>query len=473
LKSRAIIFTSYLTQEWIANSLALRKKLECAGVSADIIDVSSFSFPRRTDFVVTGIARIEGLEILRRGRKSGQKRDLDLNELEIAAEQSMMSLLRQESFGFLGLDKTYAKQMMTERAVGLWDELWARQDQFSYVDSVYVPNGRFPHEKVLASFFKNFPVSLKYWEMSGDHDGYFIDEAETHLWSRHRKKIDAYVSENINDQEKLDWAEGWIEARQSGAKNPFAKLWRSTHEDLGTQLPRQMVVFFSSSSDELGAIPVEEMKELGHQHQALEILAQCLVSSNLSLVIRIHPNLLNKPFSQFFREFRSFRKLTERFRHVTLIPPWSNVNSYDLAMRADLIAVHGSTMGVEAAALGKRVLTTQRTAYSPVVGVLEVLKPNDIPKIHLSQNSMDKRRALLYLEYMFRHRVNKVPQDHHASITPRLNKYRRVWLILRDDPIDAIFAFWFNNRWKLTSKLIHLYVRLLPIISRLGNRGPR
>jgi fructose-specific component phosphotransferase system IIB-like protein len=75
------------------------------------------------------------------------------------------------------------------------------------------------------------------------------------------------------------------------------------------------------------------------------------------LVIRLHPSLQNKPES----DLRYWDPLDGR--NVVVVRPESEVDSYALAESADLVITYGSTMGVEAAFLGKPVLSLCDTEY--------------------------------------------------------------------------------------------------------------
>jgi hypothetical protein len=462
---QAVIFVPHCTGEWLEAALDLHSKLEAANLTVRIFDLSSFSFPRRIDIDSKHILRIHPVfESLSRPGRADKKvldKSINLEDLDSTCEQAIKSLSRMEDPAKYSPVLHFTRKLMVSRAIALWQALWANFSTFRLMEAVYIPNGRFPVDKVLIQFFEQMEVDLKFWEMNASHTGYFITDWQIHDWTKSKPSVLQYVESHLGDDEKATWAVRWIEERQAKSSNPFAKFWASNSElEMKNLEPdEKLAVFYTSSSDELGAVPAREVVQLSHQHSAVRILAQALLSTKYRLVIRIHPNLANKPLAQFFRELRAYRKIAKDFEHVRLIPPWSKINSYELLRRAEFVLVHGSTIGIEASALGKSVITTQRTAYSEITDVVEILSSHDLPKLLLGQAPVDSRKALIYIEYINRHRI--IVPRYRAELRNSSNKKLITGLkILIRNPLDSIFAIWFNYKWICTSLVIKLITGL-------------
>lgn len=459
-----IIFLPFLTDEWIKNANNLHSRLTKAGKFCRIIEVSDFSFPKRIDIdkreIFEAHPHIETLEKSRRFDLGNLKLELDIEELSQSCQQSLKSLSRFENPPRFSPMLYLSRKIMFRRAMKLWHLLCSSKGDLDQKNAVLIPNGRFPVDVVLASFFRQIGARTMFWEMDASHTGYFVSDWEIHRWSKATKSVGHYISKNLDDVEKADWSKAWLSSRQWVTSNPFSEYWSTDRSRpiIESKSAEKLAVFFSSSSDELGAIPANELAELCPQHLAARLQAQWLESNNFRLVIRIHPNLLNKPIRQFVREFQAFKGIARDFKNVQIIPPWASTNSYDLLTQADLVLVHGSTIGLEASALGKRVITTQRTAYSQVIDVIEILEPKDYVKLKLESKECDPRKALAYIEYLHRHKVIRSIADKEFQHLKDLSLSARMRILFRD-PLDTLAAIWFNFQWRGTKLLLNFWLK--------------
>lgn len=459
-----IIFVPFFTDEWIKNANNLHARLTKAGKFCRIIEVSDFTFPKRVDIdkrkVVEAYPHIETLEKSRHFDLRNLELELDVQELSRSCQQSLKSLSRFENPPQFSPILYLSSKIMFRRAMKLWHFLSSSKGDWNQKSTVFIPNGRFPVDVVLASFFRQIGARTMFWEMNPSHTGYFLSNWEIHRWSKVTETVGQHISKNLGDVEKADWSRAWLSSRQWVTSNPFSEYWSTDRSRplVKSNNKEKLAVFFSSSSDELGAIPANELAELCPQHLAARLQAKWLESNNFRLVIRIHPNLLNKPIRQFVREFRAFKGIARDFKNVQIIQPWSSTNSYDLLKQADLVLVHGSTIGLEASALGKRVITTQRTAYSQVIDVIEILQPEDYLKLKLDSMECDPRKALAYIEYLHRHIVIHSIADKEFRLVQDLSLNDRLKILLRD-PFDTVAAIWFNFQWRGTKLLLNFWLK--------------
>lgn len=138
---------------------------------------------------------------------------------------------------------------------------------------------------------------------------------------------------------------------------------------------RKNVVFFTSTESEwLGVPEITENRPFLTQLEALLWLNKTL-PSNCDLYVRIHPggSKETESIQQDISEIRSNRFHLIRFD--------ANVDSYTLAKRADLIITFGSTISVEAAWLGAKVITLGPAAYSEFGVGHTVYKISELKKL--------------------------------------------------------------------------------------------
>jgi len=462
---QAIIFLPFFTREWLGAAFDLHSNLERNHVSARLVDISHFSLPRRAD-VETKLTmrRYPFLERLSAPSETKNQIDEKLREnLAHVCELAMKSLTRMEHPTILSPVNYLTRKIMLSRCLKLWRALRANLEGLGSVDTVYIPNGRFPVDKVLTQFFNDEGVVTKFWEMDQGHTGYFVSDWEIHERSKIQPLLRSQVEDFLEDDGVAHWALEWLKNRESKNNNPFASHWSSDHQQNSpdSRLQGQLAVFFTSSSDELGATPESEIVELDKQHSAVRRLAEAFVTTKHRFWIRVHPNLNNKPLSQFFSEMRAYKKIAKDFTHVQIIPPWSRINSYELVRKADIVLVHGSTIGLEASALGKPVVTTQRTPYSEIIDIREVLSDSDLPKLHLQRELIDSRRALAYIEYTNRSRIifSRPIEEFRRSSNKTVLAGVKIFL---ESPLDAILSFWFNYKWVATKILVNGGLKHLP-----------
>jgi hypothetical protein len=297
---------------------------------------------------------------------------------------------------------------------------------------------------------KRLAKNVSYWELWGQ-DKYFALPHPVHAWSEQESTLASYVSLNKNNELKLNWAREWLRNRDNQEFNSFAHRWRARRATVegGLQQNAPLLAVFPSSSDEVGSISQAELSELGNQSNSMERVIGHFCKLGFQVKVRLHPNLLTKPLREYRREIKRFKKIARENDGVLILKPDSKTNSYGLIEEADLVYVHGSSIGAEASAMGKRVFTSQRTAFSTVTDVVELISPADFSIVEVSSKEPDSRKALIYLEWTHRHRIKSVPADlrvthrHKLSIDSLLAKLSigvfdfvvALWILLRSTPV--------------------------------------
>ena len=120
------------------------------------------------------------------------------------------------------------------------------------------------------------------------------------------------------------------------------------------------IVIFNSSEDEYFSISKEYDESVLYptQYDALyDLFERYKNEKNIHFYLRIHPNLKDV-------NFKSTILLNNlKYNNVTLIPPSSPVSSYKLMEIAETVIVFNSTMGLESAYWGKKVIALNHSFY--------------------------------------------------------------------------------------------------------------
>lgn len=439
----AIVFLSFITPEWLGAAEALRLELLTAGKKVLIVDASAFTFPRRVSTrAPSNIIKVKFHHSFNSTKITYQ------NVIADAVWNAVKSLARETE---LSKDKFLFRFMaarIESRALSLIQSIEEISmglggEKFS---QVFIPNGRFPNETLLTHLASSIAKSTSYWELWGPNE-YFVTPHPVHAWSSQASILSDYIGSNLGDKSKLAWTQGWLAKRSSVQNNSFAKFWSAGSEVGNPTQTGPSLAVFPSSSDEVGSIDKAELHELDNQSVSMRKVISRAHQIGYNVTVRLHPNLLTKPRREFSRELKVFSRIAKDFPGVQVLKPDSRVNSYKLIAESDIVYVHGSSIGVEASALGKPVLSSQRSAYSPVTDVIELLSDSDLSVLELTPPLPDRRKSLLYLEWIHRHRIRYVPPNlQHARSAPGL--MGRAQVFFSAGVLDAIFTLWLLLRWK-------------------------
>jgi hypothetical protein len=160
-----------------------------------------------------------------------------------------------------------------------------------------------------------------------------------------------------------------------------------------------VISFFHSSEDELFVSDLAD-SSWSSQFEVIKCLIEiCNTHPGYLLVVRLHPNLLNKSE----RELRKWNHFARSFTalNIRFLMPSDAVNSYSLVGESDFVVTSGSTIGVEAVHMRKPSLLCG-LAFHQDMGMLEIVGNPESLKLSLSKHypsSILELRAELSLKY--------------------------------------------------------------------------
>ena len=160
-----------------------------------------------------------------------------------------------------------------------------------------------------------------------------------------------YLESNKNENLKRKIGEYWFKSRLGSKIVDATGVFNFEKNliDLDDQFGSKYIIFYTSSEDEMGGVK-EFYENCAYQNQfeAIKSIASNL-PKGVRLVVRTHPRLagINSKYEIAVKEYCLNND------DIIFYSAESKINSYDLLNFADIVITFGSTMGIEAAYLGK------------------------------------------------------------------------------------------------------------------------
>jgi len=291
----------------------------------------------------------------------------------------------------------------------LWPRKWVEQSAKSFmwvfdqttkliqeqgVTALVLYNGRFTHDQAAAAAAKSLGVTVLYYDAGGLDTGFDLTTGSTHDWEHLQLRMKA-MAESWEKDAVLELGTQWFLNRQSHTEagiQLFVGLQQ--HGNTG-ELPEaeKLIVFFSSSGDEIAELDLNWDRFFNSQQNALKVLSTvCQESLQTKLVVRTHPHMRIKPK----QDLADWVKAVDSANVDLHIGPESTVDSYELMRKADVVVTYGSTSGVEAAFIGKPVIVMGPSAYNKLGCALEVFTTDQLEAAIANPPEPNSAAALPY-----------------------------------------------------------------------------
>lgn len=176
-----------------------------------------------------------------------------------------------------------------------------------------------------------------------------------------QKINDLWKSSPLSDEKKTEIATSFYTKRREG-KYDLDTVYISAQKQgvlpEGFDPNQRNIAIFNSSEDEFSAVGGEwDDTIFTSQYEAIDYILQ-RSSPDIHYYLRIHPHLKGVKYKAHM-ELYSLSK----YPNLTIIPPESEVSTYDLMDACEKVVVFGSTMGVESAFWGKPSVLLRRSMY--------------------------------------------------------------------------------------------------------------
>jgi len=341
----------------------------------------------------------------------------------------------------LGVFEAYLKKRLTSQSQRIFSLTTQLIKEFS-ASKVFILNGRFAAEHATYLAAQREDTKTVFYEASAAHRRHYVTDYRIHDRITSQSRVPG-VTSSLQDSELQAYSND-VSARNKGV-NLFGSLWAESRDTW--KGPRDSLALFATSSqDEMASLDLTwNEASWESQFQAFLAVWGKLKSKNLTPVLRIHPNLLNKSPISAHREIKEIRRFESENPEFYIIWPASDVSTYDLISYSDVVVVESSTVGVEASAEGVPVICTNSCAYDIAADVVTVHGPEDLGKIDAMPKNPDPRGAQRFIafEEMIREPISSNEFGVAVSNLSKIN------LLIPSIIEGSIYSLVFELRWKI------------------------
>lgn len=240
-------------------------------------------------------------------------------------------------------------------------------------------NGRFLHDRAVAAAAQRLRIPLLNYDLGGNQTNFDLTIDDTHDWEAlQRRMLSLY--ERWDPAERDALGSSWFLERTQHIDPTNARFVEAQKIGSMIELPKdkKIVVYFSSSGDEIIELDLNWDAYFGGQENALRLLSKiCSEDPNIFLVVRSHPHKRHKPTN----DVKEWLAAVEEANPDIHLDPHSDVDSYALMRRADVVVTYGSTSGIEAAFAGKPVAVMGPSAYNILGAASSVTNEDELRSV--------------------------------------------------------------------------------------------
>lgn len=329
-----------------------------------------------------------------------------------------------------------------QRLIDCFDRL----DISSLVSALVVFNGRYPVAWTAREYFLKAGNAIFYHERGATIYQYQLVDHMPHdyyAWMRGYNELDRIGTERYKNYMLLaqQWLSNKLSKNDQQTINFGVNSVRGLADSLFNATSPATITYFTVSFDEWSSLPVNiyPRSTWSDEFSSLQALLSVInIYRNIRLIIRVHPNNLNKdPMDQ------SRIHNLHLPPNATLIPANSQIDSYELLSKSSAIFTYGSSIGYEAAYLGLPVYTFGRCLYEKLDGIIPLKTYRDLAKVvqsvasrplsHSSERSKPEASSNFY-HYAFMRQQASLP---FAFYSPS-NMYSGSFLGLKNPYIDLL-----------------------------------
>ena len=291
------------------------------------------------------------------------------------------------------------------------------------ITSVVVYNGRFLHDRAAAAAAQQKAIPILSYDTGGSDTDFDLTVDETHDWSKLQSRM-LSMYDNWDPSTRDHIGTTWFTDRQQHLDSANQAYTDAQKIGLSIEVPnnRCVVVFFSSSGDEIAELDLDWDEYFGTQDNALQVLGrQCKKIKDTYLVVRTHPHKRRKPKL----DVASWHETVRRIDPDLHLDEYSDIDSYALMRQADIVVTYGSTTGIEAAFAGKPVIVMGPSAYDQLGVAERVMNESQLQEALSAPRGSDPRGALAFGLMMTR-------RGFHYENVAKNNNFELNGIVLRD-----------------------------------------
>ena len=258
-------------------------------------------------------------------------------------------------------------------------------------DAIVLFNGRMTCEHAFKQVARSKGIKMYFHERIKPNNRFFFEDYQPHIFDKRKEEmqfmkdeVPAKVINRIGEEffKRKVIGEGVFEL--SYTKNQIPHTSTKLKDILDLNKGKRIISYFTNSDDEYQSIDGVSSRypSFGDQKSAVKEIADLAISLNYFLIVRVHPNLKNKSAREISRWSELSKYIQDRgFYWVSEDDPES---TYDIINRSLIVISAGSTVGAEAAFLGKKSVVITNSFYNGI-----------IPSVVLAESKEDLKKCLL------------------------------------------------------------------------------
>ena len=316
----------------------------------------------------TGYPNFEYKELRSSGRMDTDKK------IEIENRIAMEQLVTDRRDSKPCLDHNQASiEKINETFRSNYNDCYAflNQEEFDYI---IIFNGRFVKERSCWEAAKTKKLNVKFIERFSPQwtDRYMLFDLPVHSID-YRSKIMIDFYNKSEDDLRESKAINWFEERILGLSQSFTS---NQNENFSSDSDLKLISFFHSSEDELFATDLGSNYWNDQMDFLKDLISIVNKNQNYILVVRLHPNLLNKAD----REINRWKRFSSQNSSgkVKFLMPDNPINSYSLIRKSQKVITFGSTIGVEAAYMNVLSILAGSAFHQKMGITLNVTNPKEL-----------------------------------------------------------------------------------------------
>ena len=308
-------------------------------------------------------------------KRKTQKSAKQNNEAVKSCENAIISYLSTHKLKTedieLPLRKKGIKKLWKKQEINFFGVLNFVENDFfltQFKGKIIFLNGRFPDQSAIKFFCKLNDKDFLCLE------GGMPTGKRMHL-SKFQSSVVSELSQELQSQlnrtdisihHQIEFADNFLQKNMTDKRfNHYLSLATSSISKIAAEIEKlKIITIFPISLGEFRSNNGIESFGWASQYEAIENSIRYLAEREYEIRIRMHPNGARNSW----RDIKALENLCERYR-VKIYLPWDEIDSYQLLKESEYVFTWGSTIGLEASALGKKTYVYGKSNYSEIADI--------------------------------------------------------------------------------------------------------
>ena len=328
----------------------------------------------------------------------------EIEKIHEACESAIISYARDAN---PNLQRRRFRKLYHELYSGAFNSLSILNDalQIDEVTEIFIPNGRFPHQRAAIIAATAAGVDINYYEKGDFSESIYLQKYPALDRIESQKDVESFL-ESYDKGTIETIGKKWLQARMPGGTGKPLNAYTTNFEEPkpgrfeGFFSEMEWIGIFTSSQDEFASLGKDwHLHEWSDQYSAISEVLE-LVGGNRAVYLRVHPNFASKSHKAYKRELKEIKSLKKKNPNLYVIMHDDKANSYELIRHSSHIVVWDSTIGLEAMILGKRVIELAASYYDEYTGISRCFSSKDLQGIFDGKMCKTASKAIEFAAYL-------------------------------------------------------------------------